>query len=202
MRLDMHLSLFVTIGTLIVSVADAGAQQRSAPAPPRTPPVANATAPSTPPMGRRLATKTRPDDSTLIQGNALNSTNGPLANAPVRLRDARFGRIVDEAVTDRSGFFAFRSIEPGSFVVELLGADQTVVAASQILHVEGGTSVTTVVKLPFKGSGYGGLLGHTAASALAVASAAAASGVLAMQVTGTEASPNGTSPQTTVTSRK
>ena len=30
-----------------------------------------------------------------IQGNALNSTNGQLNDAVVRLRDARFGRIVD-----------------------------------------------------------------------------------------------------------
>jgi hypothetical protein len=193
MRLDMHRTLITLIGTLVVSVAGVGAQQPMTRGSATTTSVAKRTAPSARPAGRVL------DVSTTIQGNALNSTNGPLANMPVRLRDARFGRIVDEGVTDRSGFFAFRSLEPGSYVVELLGPDRTVLAASQILHVDAGTAVTALVKLPFKMSPFGGLFGHTAASALAIASAAAASGVLAMQVTGAEASPNGTSPQTTAT---
>src|ERR1043166_4085057 len=39
---------------------------------------------------------------TTIQGNALTSTNGPLAAAVVRLRDARTGKVVDVQTTDEA----------------------------------------------------------------------------------------------------
>jgi hypothetical protein len=201
----MHRVTFATVGALVVfGVAAAGAQQPPKLATARTTaatktPVASS---SSTRVSTRVLAGTRPNVFTTIQGNALNATNGVLANTPVRLRDARFGRIVDTGITDRSGFFAFRSLDPGSYVVELLGNDQTILAASQILSVDAGSTVTAIVKLPFKMPPFGGLLGHTSASALAILSVAAASGVLAMQVPGTEASPNGTSPQTKVTTSK
>src|SRR4051794_22807239 len=46
-----------------------------------------------------------------IQGNALDSTNGQMSGVVVRLRDARFGRIVDTQLTDKAGLFAFRGVE-------------------------------------------------------------------------------------------
>src|SRR5260221_5157206 len=63
---------------------------------------------------------------TTIQGNAISSTNGALPNSVVRLRDARAGRIIDATITDQAGLFVFRAVEPGSYIVELVGADQTV----------------------------------------------------------------------------
>jgi hypothetical protein len=201
----MHRVLFATAASLAMSaVVASGAQPPTKLATARTTAATKTTAASNaaPRSSARVLPGTRPSVFTTIQGNALNSTNGALANSPVRLRDARFGRIVDQAVSDRSGFFAFRSLDPGSYVVELLDKDQTILAASQILNVDAGSAVTVFVKLPFKLPPFGGLLGHTAASALAVSSAAAASGVLAMQVTGTDASPNGTSPQTSVTTSR
>ena len=134
---------------------------------------------------------TRSSVFTTIQGNALNSTNGALRDAPIRLRDVRFGPVVEISKTDKAGLFAFRGVDPGSYVVELMDSDQRTLAASQILSVEAGQTVSTFVKLPFRIPPFGGLFGHTAASAAAVASAAAASGVLAVAVTGAEASPNG-----------
>lgn len=126
---------------------------------------------------------------TTIQGNALNSVNAGLAHATVRLRDARFGRIIDTTITDQTGFFTFRVYDPGSYVIELVGNDQTILAASQILNVGAGDTVSAVVKLPFRVPPFAGVLGHSTASALAVASAAAASGVLARTVTGEPVSP-------------
>jgi len=69
--------------------------------------------------------------STVIKGNALDSTDGQLANVLVRLRDARFGRIVETQYTDQSGMFAFKSIQPGTYIVEILGNDESVLAAVQ-----------------------------------------------------------------------
>jgi hypothetical protein len=120
---------------------------------------------------------------TTIQGNALSSTNGQLANSVVRLRDARLGRIVDTQVTDRSGLFAFRAVDPGNYVVELMAPDQTtVLSASQVLSVNAGDAVSAIVRLPFRIPPFAGLLGNSAPQAATVSSAAAASGVLAEDV--------------------
>jgi hypothetical protein len=118
-----------------------------------------------------------------IQGNALNSSNGPLPSGTVRLRDARFGGIVDQQVTDRSGFFAFTAVDPGNYVVEIVGPDKTILAASQIVNVNAGETASAVVKLPFKISPFANVLGHTVQSALAVTAAAASSAVLTAAVT-------------------
>jgi hypothetical protein len=133
----------------------------------------------------RILPGTRPNVFGAIQGNALNSTNGALSNATVRLRNARFGQILDTQGTDQSGLFAFRTVEPGSYIVEIMGQDQySVLGASQILNVGPGEAVSAVVKLPFKVPPFAGILGNTTASAAAVTSQAASAGVLAAQASG------------------
>jgi hypothetical protein len=123
-----------------------------------------------------------------IQGNALSATNAPLAEANVRLRDVRFGRIVGTTLTDKVGLFVFHSIEPGSYIVELVARDQAVLAASQIVNINGGETMSAVVKLANRTPPLAGILGRTTPAALAVTAAAAASGVLASAVTGEPAS--------------
>jgi hypothetical protein len=123
-----------------------------------------------------------------IQGNALNSVNGPLPDSLVRLRDARYGRILESQLTDRAGVFVFRAVDPGTYVVELLSRDQAVLAASELLGVGAGDTVSAVVKLPSRVQAFGGVFGHSMQQALVVMSAAAASGVLVTNVTGVDAS--------------
>jgi hypothetical protein len=132
---------------------------------------------------------TRPDVLTTIQGNALDSTNGPMPNVVVRLRDARLGRIVDTATTDPTGLFTFHAVDPGSYIVEMLGEDGTVLASSQLLNVDAGEVISAIVKLPFRLPPFGGLLGHSLPAAAAVVAAAATSGVLATSVAGESQSP-------------
>ena len=115
---------------------------------------------------------------TTIQGNVLNSTSGALPNAVVRLRDARLGGIVDTQLTDRSGLFAFRAVDPGIYVVELT-ANEIVLAASQVLSVNAGEVISAIVRLPFRIPPFAGLFGQSAAQAATVTSAAVTSGVLA-----------------------
>jgi SdrD B-like protein len=120
--------------------------------------------------------------SATIQGNALTSDNGQLANVTVRLRDARSGRIVDTQLTDKSGLFAFHGVEPGSYVVEIMSSDKTsVLAASQLLNVNSGDALSAVVKLPLL-SPFAGVLGGSPASAAALLAEAASSSVLAIAV--------------------
>lgn len=120
----------------------------------------------------------------VIQGNALNSTNGRMSNAIVRLRDARFGRIVGTQITDKSGLFAFKAIDPGSYIVELMSSRQSILAASQLLNVNGGESVLAVVKMPFDISPLAGPMGIAGTpSATAVATQAAESGIVGVAPT-------------------
>lgn len=148
--------------------------------PPATKVVPGATVPHGP--APSILAGTKESAFSTIQGTALSSTNGQLANSLVRLRDARLGRIVDSQTTDRSGLFAFHAVDPGTYVVELVGDDQTVLAASQVLNVNAGDVASAIVRLPYKVPPFGGLLGHSAARAATVAAAAAAAGVLAENV--------------------
>ena len=89
--------------------------------------------------------------SSSIQGTAVNWTNSAMANTPIRLRDARRGRVVDSVMTDRFGAFEFDSLEPGSYVVEMMNpANDTVLAATPIINVDSGQRVAALVKLPFR----------------------------------------------------
>jgi hypothetical protein len=124
----------------------------------------------------------------MIQGTAVNWNNGAMPNTVIRLRDARLGRVVDTVSTDKLGAFGFRAVDPGSYVVEMMApANDAVVAATPIINVGSGESLTTLLKLPFRIPPLGGILGHTLPSALAVTSAAAAAGVLAKSVVGAPA---------------
>jgi hypothetical protein len=125
--------------------------------------------------------------SAAIQGTAVNWTNAALASAPVRLRDARRGRALQNAVTDRFGAFEFRGLDAGSYVVELLGTGSEVLAATPIINLNSGQSVAALVKLPFRNPPAGGVLGKSLPAALAITSAAVAAGVLATTVTGAPA---------------
>jgi hypothetical protein len=147
---------------------------------------AQALAPSGGPV---LLPGTNPDVLATIQGNALDSANGPMGNALIRLRDARLGRIVDTVTSDPSGLFTFSAVDPGSYIVEMLGENGTVLASSQLLNIDAGEVFSALVKLPFKIPPFGGLLGHSVPSALAVTAAAATSGVLATSVSGEPATP-------------
>ncbi len=105
-------------------------------------------------VNQALITQAKQKALTTIQGNALDSSNGRLANAVVRLRDARYGRIVDTQLTDKSGLFAFKAIDPGSYIVEIMSSDRSILAASELLNVNLGEVESAVVKLPFRISAF------------------------------------------------
>jgi hypothetical protein len=84
--------------------------------------------------------------------------------------------------------FTFRTVDPGSYIVEILGPDRTVRAASDIINVNAGDAANAVVKLPFSAPPLAAL-GRSTAAALLVVTAAAASGVLATEIAGEQKSP-------------
>jgi hypothetical protein len=116
-----------------------------------------------------------------IQGNALDSTNRKMVDARMRLRDARFGHIVDTQLTDKSGIFRFQKLEPGSYIVEIMADDQSILAASELLNVDGSQVVSAIVKLPFRVPPAAGAAGATAKStAWIIATQAVASSIAAV----------------------
>jgi hypothetical protein len=136
----------------------------------------------------RVLPGTRQSAFSTIKGNAIDSTDKALPHSLVRLRDASLGRIVDRQITDTTGLFAFRTVDPGPYVVELLSIDEKVLAASELLNVGAGEAVSVVVQLPIGISPFASVLGHADSRAGAVMAAAGDSGVLATRVTGVDAS--------------
>lgn len=116
-----------------------------------------------------------------IQGNALDSTNRRIIDARMRLRDARIGQIVDTQRTDKSGIFTFQKLEPGSYIVEMMADDQSILAASELINVDGGQVESAIVKLPFRASPAAGTAATSArSSAWIVTTYALASGIAAI----------------------
>ena len=137
----------------------------------------------------KLLPGTRSNVLSSIQGNAITSTNSQMGNVTVRLRDVRTGRIVETQVTDKTGAFAFKAVDPGNYIVEMMGTDRTVMAATQVMNVNAGQALSAVVKMPFKIPPFAGVLGNSTPSAAAVTSEAAASGVLGVTTAGEPISP-------------
>jgi protocatechuate 3,4-dioxygenase beta subunit len=117
----------------------------------------------------------------LIAGNALDANGNPIPRANVRLRDTRTGKIVDSKRADDTGRFSFRGVDPGNYVVELLSDKDNVRAASRMITVNAGDSVTTLVKLPTEARSLAGFLAHQAPIAAVVIGSASAAGVLAVR---------------------
>jgi len=124
-----------------------------------------------------------------IHGNALDADSRALSGGRVRLRDCRTGRISGTSTSDRLGLFAFGGVDPGTYVVELLGERNSVLAASDLLDVNAGETVTALVKLPLNRTSFAGLLGRSVGEAASILAAAASTGVLASSVTGDDVSP-------------
>jgi hypothetical protein len=132
--------------------------------------------------GPKLLPGTHPTVLTTIQGTASDA-NGKLSPSTlVRLRDARFGAVVDTQITDQAGRFTFSAVEPGSYVVEMMGNDKkTPLATSQILSVNAGEAVLAVVKAPLSVLPFAGILNSSIApSAAMMATQAAATGIAAV----------------------
>jgi hypothetical protein len=120
---------------------------------------------------------------------AVDASGNPLPEQPIRLRDARFGQIVDTQLTDDRGAFTFVTHDPGNYVVELIGRGQRVVDASRLLNLGIGDEVSVVVRMPSDPAVFAGLFGGASMRAAAITAAAAASGVLAIAAANDDLSP-------------
>jgi hypothetical protein len=169
---------------LVATTHAAEPQTRSEVATPR--PISHAATGATQPgevSTRHLLPGTRTSVFSTVQGNALTSTSSPLPGATVQLRDIRLGRIIGTMLTDKTGLFAFSALDPGNYVVELLGHDESIMAVSEMVSPGPGEMRSVVVKLPWLRSA-GGAMGGGRPAVMTVLAAAAASGVLGRNTTG------------------
>jgi len=85
-------------------------------------------------------------DNALV-GLAQNSLNAVIPRARVVLRDIRTGEALQQTTADELGQFSFIDLVPGDYVVELLGPDGSVAAASEVLTTSKGGLLRTVVRV-------------------------------------------------------
>ena len=82
-----------------------------------------------------------------LVGLAQNSLNAVIPHARVVLRDIRTGEALQQATADELGQFSFIDLPPSDYVVELLGQDGSVVAASEMVTTAKGGLLRTVVRV-------------------------------------------------------
>ena len=85
---------------------------------------------------------------TQIIGAVIDIRQVPVPNAKVRLRNLNTGRIEQEAVTDDKGEYVFAVVEPGSYVVEMVLSDATIIALSNAGALARYETLQTLVQLP------------------------------------------------------
>jgi len=82
-----------------------------------------------------------------LVGLAQNSLNASIPRARVVLRDIRTGEALQQATADELGQFWFVDLPGSEYVVELLGPDGSVVAASEVVKTSKGRLLRTVVRV-------------------------------------------------------
>jgi hypothetical protein len=115
--------------------------------------------------------------ATTVIGSAWNQDNTAIAGARVQLRNLDDGEVVATTVGDEAGKFTFANIEPGTYVVELVGANGKVITVGQAFVIAQGETVATFVRIGSKAPWFAGFFNN---AALAVAATAASQGVTAL----------------------
>jgi hypothetical protein len=82
-----------------------------------------------------------------LVGLAQNSLNASIPRARVVLRDIRTGEALQQTTADELGQFWFVDLPSSEYVVELVGPDGSVVAASEVVKTSKGHLLRTVVRV-------------------------------------------------------
>ena len=85
--------------------------------------------------------------TTQVVGIAVDAHRVPVAGARLRLRDLNTGEILAFADANEDGEFVFPDVEPGSYVVEMILGDRSVVAVSNAGTIVRTETLQTVVQV-------------------------------------------------------
>jgi hypothetical protein len=83
----------------------------------------------------------------VLTGRARTSLNTPIPYAKVLLRDIRTGAIIARVTANEEGRFTFIDLDASSYIVELIGADGSVVAASEMVAMRNGDLRDTTLRV-------------------------------------------------------
>lgn len=82
-----------------------------------------------------------------VSGRAATALNQPVPFARVLLRNILTGQVQAQAIADANGRFTFGDVLTSGYVVEMLGVDGSVIAASQMVATSGGGIQLAVVRV-------------------------------------------------------
>lgn len=83
----------------------------------------------------------------VLIGRARTSLNTPIPYAKVLLRNIRTGQIEARATANEEGRFQFQDLNSSAYIVELLGPDGSVVAASEMVPLSSGDRREATVRV-------------------------------------------------------
>jgi hypothetical protein len=121
-----------------------------------------------------------------VVGAAWHHDNTAIKSANLRLRNVVTGKILAIAKANDLGRFTFDSVEPGTYVVELVNDSGRVQAVSHVFMVAPGETVATFVRLDAHKSWAAAFFSSTAG---AIVATAATEGITALAPLGRCASP-------------
>jgi hypothetical protein len=110
-----------------------------------------------------------------LVGRARTSTNTPIPYAKILLRNIRTGQIEARATANEEGVFSFLDLTNSSYVMELVGADGSVLASSEMVAVAVGDLKDATIRVAINsaavmaGTAFGGNVSTTLNQASLVA---------------------------------
>jgi hypothetical protein len=156
----MHVRLKVALAGVVLSTTIVSAQQaaRLGTAVKATPQTAN--------LAARRASR---DIRSLINGVAIDSTQQPLPNVSVRLRNLAANEIEQTVASNARGEFSFAARPEVPYVLEIADQAGRIVAVGDVIVVNAGEVAGAVVALPSRLPALAGVFGETASSVISAA---------------------------------
>ncbi len=133
------------------------------------------------PPGAGTTTGVGASNRALIRGTAVDRNSRPVPNAVVRLRNLQTNQIEQASLANALGEFTFVAQPEIPYVVELADQAGRIVAVGDVITMQAGQVAGAVVVFPSQLPAVAGFFGDTAGS---VMSAAASTGLTAVQATG------------------
>lgn len=123
-----------------------------------------------------------------ISGTAATADGARIANAQVRIIDPSTGRTVATSVTRANGSFAVSGVNPGNYIVQIVGPNGAVVGTSAAVTVTAGAVASGVAITATAAALAAGGLSAVTIGAIIVGGAAV--GVTALVVATNDSSPS------------
>jgi hypothetical protein len=148
------------------------------------------------PVGAFAAGRSVARQDSTIKGDAKGSNGEKLAQNKVRIRNSSTGQVAADVTTDAAGNFT-GAVPAGSYIVEIVDANGTVIGVSPVLTVAAGATATisvtasAVAAVAGAGAAAGGLsiFGLGTVTSIAIIGAAATATVFGIKAVKNDASP-------------